>query len=153
MANKNIHFNIICCVWKLYKTTQLTILFKFQDHLGELLIALEKKSMKIEEFVSDIESLFNSVEVIPVFFHIDFLSLYNVASKLCLTFSQCHFLCYSGLFLQSSKWLLLEGVALRGKKIAFLHNITKSNMWLANTGEKAPLILIMLIKSSLSIYI
>uniref|UniRef100_A0A8V0YFK9 Cardiomyopathy associated 5 n=1 Tax=Gallus gallus TaxID=9031 RepID=A0A8V0YFK9_CHICK len=35
---------------------------KMKDHLGELLIALEKKSMKIEEFVSDIESLFNSVE-------------------------------------------------------------------------------------------
>ncbi|KFQ49114.1 Cardiomyopathy-associated protein 5, partial [Pelecanus crispus] len=33
-----------------------------KDHLGELLIALEEKSMKIEEFVSDIESLFNSVE-------------------------------------------------------------------------------------------
>uniref|UniRef100_A0A803XWC0 Cardiomyopathy associated 5 n=1 Tax=Meleagris gallopavo TaxID=9103 RepID=A0A803XWC0_MELGA len=35
---------------------------KMKDQLGELLIALEKKSMKIEEFVSDIESLFNSVE-------------------------------------------------------------------------------------------
>ncbi|KFW02217.1 Cardiomyopathy-associated protein 5, partial [Fulmarus glacialis] len=35
---------------------------KMKDHLGELLIALEEKSMKIEEFVSDIESLFNSVE-------------------------------------------------------------------------------------------
>lgn len=36
---------------------------KMKDKLGELLIALEEKSMKIEEFVSDIESLFNSVEV------------------------------------------------------------------------------------------
>ncbi|NXX21889.1 CMYA5 protein, partial [Podargus strigoides] len=35
---------------------------KMKDHLDELLIALEEKSMKIEEFVSDIESLFNSVE-------------------------------------------------------------------------------------------
>ncbi|NXC16340.1 CMYA5 protein, partial [Corythaeola cristata] len=35
---------------------------KMKDHLGELLIALEEKSMKIEAFVSDIESLFNSVE-------------------------------------------------------------------------------------------
>ncbi|NXG63233.1 CMYA5 protein, partial [Hemiprocne comata] len=35
---------------------------KMKDHLGELLIALEEKSMKIEGFVSDIESLFNSVE-------------------------------------------------------------------------------------------
>ncbi|KFV48263.1 Cardiomyopathy-associated protein 5, partial [Gavia stellata] len=35
---------------------------KMKDHLGQLLIALEEKSMKIEEFVSDIESLFNSVE-------------------------------------------------------------------------------------------
>ncbi|NXQ80455.1 CMYA5 protein, partial [Nyctibius grandis] len=35
---------------------------KMKDHLGELLIALEEKSIKIEEFVSDIESLFNSVE-------------------------------------------------------------------------------------------
>ncbi|NXI73333.1 CMYA5 protein, partial [Anseranas semipalmata] len=35
---------------------------KMKDQLGELLIALEEKSMKIEEFVSDIESLFNSVE-------------------------------------------------------------------------------------------
>ncbi|KFQ93878.1 Cardiomyopathy-associated protein 5, partial [Nipponia nippon] len=35
---------------------------KMKDHLDELLIALEDKSMKIEEFVSDIESLFNSVE-------------------------------------------------------------------------------------------
>ncbi|NWS43811.1 CMYA5 protein, partial [Probosciger aterrimus] len=35
---------------------------KMKDQLSELLIALEEKSMKIEEFVSDIESLFNSVE-------------------------------------------------------------------------------------------
>uniref|UniRef100_A0A8C2T6X3 Cardiomyopathy associated 5 n=1 Tax=Coturnix japonica TaxID=93934 RepID=A0A8C2T6X3_COTJA len=35
---------------------------KMKDQLGELLIALEKKSMKIEGFVGDIESLFNSVE-------------------------------------------------------------------------------------------
>ncbi|NXK52655.1 CMYA5 protein, partial [Chauna torquata] len=35
---------------------------KMKDQLGELLIALEEKSMKIEKFVSDIESLFNSVE-------------------------------------------------------------------------------------------
>ncbi|NXF41098.1 CMYA5 protein, partial [Nyctibius bracteatus] len=35
---------------------------KMKDHLGELLIALEEKSIKIEEFVSDIELLFNSVE-------------------------------------------------------------------------------------------
>ncbi|NWW51144.1 CMYA5 protein, partial [Pedionomus torquatus] len=35
---------------------------KMKEQLGELLIALEEKSMKIEEFVSDIESLFNSVE-------------------------------------------------------------------------------------------
>ncbi|NWX47859.1 CMYA5 protein, partial [Steatornis caripensis] len=35
---------------------------KMKDHLGELLIALEEKSVKIEGFVSDIESLFNSVE-------------------------------------------------------------------------------------------
>ncbi|NWH44082.1 CMYA5 protein, partial [Fregata magnificens] len=35
---------------------------KMRDQLGELLIALEEKSMKIEEFVSDIELLFNSVE-------------------------------------------------------------------------------------------
>ncbi|KAF1449937.1 Cardiomyopathy-associated protein 5, partial [Spheniscus mendiculus] len=35
---------------------------KMKDHLGELLIALEEKSMKTEEFVSDIELLFNSVE-------------------------------------------------------------------------------------------
>ncbi|NWT48024.1 CMYA5 protein, partial [Chroicocephalus maculipennis] len=35
---------------------------KMKDQLGELLVALEEKSMKIEEFVSDIESLFNSVE-------------------------------------------------------------------------------------------
>ncbi|NXH09765.1 CMYA5 protein, partial [Bucco capensis] len=35
---------------------------KMKDQLRELLIALEEKSMKIEEFVSDIESLFNSVE-------------------------------------------------------------------------------------------
>ncbi|NXI99961.1 CMYA5 protein, partial [Psophia crepitans] len=35
---------------------------KMKDRLGELLIAVEEKSMKIEEFVSDIESLFNSVE-------------------------------------------------------------------------------------------
>ncbi|XP_030322837.1 cardiomyopathy-associated protein 5 isoform X2 [Calypte anna] len=35
---------------------------KMKDHLGELLITLEEKSMKIEGFVSDIESLFNSVE-------------------------------------------------------------------------------------------
>ncbi|NWI56806.1 CMYA5 protein, partial [Calyptomena viridis] len=35
---------------------------KMKDQLSELLIALEKKSMKIEEFVSDIELRFNSVE-------------------------------------------------------------------------------------------
>ncbi|KAM6104733.1 LOW QUALITY PROTEIN: cardiomyopathy-associated protein 5 [Pterocles gutturalis] len=35
---------------------------KMKDQLSELLIALEEKSMKIEAFVSDIESLFNSVE-------------------------------------------------------------------------------------------
>ncbi|NXT76658.1 CMYA5 protein, partial [Zapornia atra] len=35
---------------------------KMKDHLGDLLIALEEKSMKIEAFVGDIESLFNSVE-------------------------------------------------------------------------------------------
>ncbi|NXN57640.1 CMYA5 protein, partial [Rynchops niger] len=35
---------------------------KMKDQLGELLVALEEKSMKIEEFVGDIESLFNSVE-------------------------------------------------------------------------------------------
>ncbi|NWU92891.1 CMYA5 protein, partial [Upupa epops] len=35
---------------------------KMKDQLSVLLIALEEKSMKIEEFVSDIESLFNSVE-------------------------------------------------------------------------------------------
>ncbi|KFP99149.1 Cardiomyopathy-associated protein 5, partial [Haliaeetus albicilla] len=35
---------------------------KMKDQLSELLIALEEKSMKIEQFVSDIESLFNSVE-------------------------------------------------------------------------------------------
>ncbi|KFU95523.1 Cardiomyopathy-associated protein 5, partial [Chaetura pelagica] len=35
---------------------------KMKDRLGELLIAVEEKSMKIEGFVSDIESLFNSVE-------------------------------------------------------------------------------------------
>ncbi|NXP09947.1 CMYA5 protein, partial [Thinocorus orbignyianus] len=35
---------------------------KMKEQLSELLIALEEKSMKIEEFVSDIESLFNSVE-------------------------------------------------------------------------------------------
>ncbi|NWW88601.1 CMYA5 protein, partial [Rhynochetos jubatus] len=35
---------------------------KMKDQLSELLIALEEKSMKIEEFVSDIEMLFNSVE-------------------------------------------------------------------------------------------
>ncbi|NXL63149.1 CMYA5 protein, partial [Chordeiles acutipennis] len=35
---------------------------KMKDHLSELLNALEEKSMKIEEFVSDIELLFNSVE-------------------------------------------------------------------------------------------
>ncbi|NWS70684.1 CMYA5 protein, partial [Crotophaga sulcirostris] len=35
---------------------------KMKDHLSELLIALEEKSMKIEQFVSDIELLFNSVE-------------------------------------------------------------------------------------------
>ncbi|NXE80146.1 CMYA5 protein, partial [Cochlearius cochlearius] len=35
---------------------------KMKEHLDELLIALEEKSMKIEDFVSDIESLFNSVE-------------------------------------------------------------------------------------------
>ncbi|KFZ56498.1 Cardiomyopathy-associated protein 5, partial [Antrostomus carolinensis] len=35
---------------------------KMKDQLSELLTALEEKSMKIEEFVSDIELLFNSVE-------------------------------------------------------------------------------------------
>ncbi|NXI53566.1 CMYA5 protein, partial [Chloroceryle aenea] len=35
---------------------------KMKDQLSELLIALEEKSMKIEGFVSDIESLFKSVE-------------------------------------------------------------------------------------------
>ncbi|NWH61091.1 CMYA5 protein, partial [Geococcyx californianus] len=35
---------------------------KMKDHLSELLITLEEKSMKIEQFVSDIELLFNSVE-------------------------------------------------------------------------------------------
>uniref|UniRef100_A0A8C5UBE0 Cardiomyopathy-associated protein 5 n=1 Tax=Malurus cyaneus samueli TaxID=2593467 RepID=A0A8C5UBE0_9PASS len=35
---------------------------KMKDQLRELLIALEEKSMKIEEFVSDIELRFNSVE-------------------------------------------------------------------------------------------
>ncbi|NXG25581.1 CMYA5 protein, partial [Grallaria varia] len=35
---------------------------KMKDQLSELLIALEEKSIKIEEFVSDIESRFNSVE-------------------------------------------------------------------------------------------
>ncbi|NXY14740.1 CMYA5 protein, partial [Atrichornis clamosus] len=35
---------------------------KMKDQLSELLIALEEKSMKIEEFVSDIELRFNSVE-------------------------------------------------------------------------------------------
>ncbi|KFZ59424.1 Cardiomyopathy-associated protein 5, partial [Podiceps cristatus] len=35
---------------------------RMKDQLSELLIALEEKSMKIEEFVSDIESLFKSVE-------------------------------------------------------------------------------------------
>lgn len=64
MAKQNIHLNYaphennIRNLWN----------FKFQDQLGELLKALEEKSMKIEEFVSDIESLFNSVEVSPVFF-------------------------------------------------------------------------------------
>lgn len=58
--------------------------FKFQDQLSELLIALEEKSMKIEQFVSDIESLFNSVEVSPVFYHTSFLSHYKITSKRCL---------------------------------------------------------------------
>lgn len=58
--------------------------FKFQDHLGELLIALEEKSMKTEEFVSDIELLFNSVEVSPEFYHSSFLSFYKITPKLCL---------------------------------------------------------------------
>ncbi|NXE94388.1 CMYA5 protein, partial [Menura novaehollandiae] len=35
---------------------------KMKDQLSELLIALEEKSMKMEEFVSDIELRFNSVE-------------------------------------------------------------------------------------------
>ncbi|KAK2538835.1 Cmya5 [Columba guinea] len=35
---------------------------KMKDQLNELLIAVEEKSMKTEEFVSDIESLFKSVE-------------------------------------------------------------------------------------------
>ncbi|NXA44977.1 CMYA5 protein, partial [Nothocercus julius] len=35
---------------------------KMKDQLDELLMALEEKSMKIEGFVSEIESLFNSVE-------------------------------------------------------------------------------------------
>ncbi|NXM73750.1 CMYA5 protein, partial [Serilophus lunatus] len=35
---------------------------KMKDQLSELLVALEEKSMKIEEFVSDIELRFNSVE-------------------------------------------------------------------------------------------
>ncbi|NXY41947.1 CMYA5 protein, partial [Ceuthmochares aereus] len=35
---------------------------KMKDHLSELSAALEEKSMKIEQFVSDIELLFNSVE-------------------------------------------------------------------------------------------
>lgn len=58
--------------------------FTFQDQLGELLIALEEKSMKIEEFVSDIESLFNSVEVSPVFYRTSSLLLYKIISKICL---------------------------------------------------------------------
>ncbi|NXL91319.1 CMYA5 protein, partial [Alectura lathami] len=36
---------------------------KMKDRLRELLIAVEEKSMKTEEFVTDIESLFHSVEV------------------------------------------------------------------------------------------
>ncbi|NXF19609.1 CMYA5 protein, partial [Rhodinocichla rosea] len=38
---------------------------KMKDQLSKLLTALEEKSMKIEEFVSDIELRFNSVEVSP----------------------------------------------------------------------------------------
>ncbi|NXP47552.1 CMYA5 protein, partial [Heliornis fulica] len=59
----------ICAIDKLFgehKDHEVTTLddaaTKMKDHLGELLIALEEKSMKIEAFVGDIESLFNSVE-------------------------------------------------------------------------------------------
>jgi len=57
--------------------------FKFQDQLSELLIALEEKSMKIEEFVSDIELLFNTVEVSPVVF-VFFPSLKLLLKYACL---------------------------------------------------------------------
>lgn len=40
--------------------------------------------MKIEEFVSDIELRFNSVEVSPVFYHTSFLFLCRITSKICL---------------------------------------------------------------------
>ncbi|NXE44591.1 CMYA5 protein, partial [Casuarius casuarius] len=43
-------------------TTLDAAAIKMKDQLDELLIALEEKSMKIEGFVSEIESLFNSVE-------------------------------------------------------------------------------------------
>ncbi|NXU47701.1 CMYA5 protein, partial [Turnix velox] len=43
-------------------TTLVNAAAKMKDQLGELLVALEEKSVKTEEFVSDIESLFNSVE-------------------------------------------------------------------------------------------
>lgn len=59
--------------------------FKFQDQLNELLIAVEEKSMKTEEFVSDIESLFKSVEVSPMSYHTSFLSLYKNTSNIYLS--------------------------------------------------------------------
>uniref|UniRef100_A0A8C7A1R9 Cardiomyopathy-associated protein 5 n=1 Tax=Nothoprocta perdicaria TaxID=30464 RepID=A0A8C7A1R9_NOTPE len=43
-------------------TTLSAAATKMKDQLDELLMALEEKSMKIEKFVSEIESLFNSVE-------------------------------------------------------------------------------------------
>lgn len=58
--------------------------FKFQDQLNELLIAVEEKSMKTEEFVSDIESLFKSVEVSPMSYYTSFLSLYKITSNIYL---------------------------------------------------------------------
>lgn len=70
----------------------LTLLkyFKFQDQLSELLIALEEKSMKIEDFVGDIESLFNSVEVSPVIITLIFFPSTKLLLKYACLGLECH---------------------------------------------------------------
>uniref|UniRef100_A0A8V5GKA7 Uncharacterized protein n=1 Tax=Melopsittacus undulatus TaxID=13146 RepID=A0A8V5GKA7_MELUD len=82
---------------------------KMKDQLSELLIALEEKSMKIEEFVGDIESLFNSVEVSPVIITLIFFPSTKLLLKIFhgKYLSMLHGLC-SGLW--KTMWCYKESI-------------------------------------------